>query len=101
MRRLAEKTAEMASWVVFVFVMGIVAMMIFASETMVSVFTDDPQVLRVGTTVVTLFALVQIPKAVDGVLMGNLRGAGDLKWLMWSTIAAVVYIFAMRRHAWC
>ncbi len=89
-RALAEKTAEMASWVVFVFVMVIVALMIFASESMISVFTDDPQVLRVGTTVVTLFALVQIPKAVDGVLMGNLRGAGDLKWLMWSTIAAVV-----------
>lgn len=41
---------------------------------------------------IKLFALVQIPKAVDGVLMGNLRGAGDLKWLMWITIISV-FIF--------
>ncbi|RMF63219.1 MAG: hypothetical protein D6743_11040, partial [Calditrichaeota bacterium] len=41
---------------------------------------------------VIVFALVQIPKALDGVLIGNLRGVGDLKWLMWVTIASVVLL---------
>lgn len=89
-RYLAERTAELTAWVVFVFVLGIVALIIFFAHAIVSVFTDDPQVIRLGSAVIKIFAIVQIPKAVDGVLMGNLRGAGDLKWLMWITIAGVV-----------
>ena len=91
-RKLAQRTAEMAGWVVFVFVMVISTCMILFSDSIITIFTDDPQVLRTGATVIKLFALVQIPKAVDGVLMGNLRGAGDLKWLMWIT-AASVFLF--------
>lgn len=89
-RKLAQRTAEMAGWVVFVFVIVISASMILFSRTIITIFTDDPQVLRTGAVVIKLFALVQIPKAVDGVLMGNLRGAGDLKWLMWITIGTVL-----------
>lgn len=89
-RKLAERTAEMAGWVVFIFVIFISLCMILFSRSIITVFTDDPQVLRTGAVVIKLFALVQIPKAVDGVLMGNLRGAGDLKWLMWITIVSVI-----------
>lgn len=89
-RKLAERTAEMAGWVVFAFVMLISLGMILLSETLITIFTDDPQVLRTGAVVIKLFALAQVPKAVDGVLMGNLRGAGDLKWLMWITIVSVL-----------
>ncbi|MFQ5627403.1 MAG: MATE family efflux transporter [bacterium] len=89
-RKLAERTAEMAGWVVFFFVIVISVCMIFFSRSIITIFTDDPQVLRTGAVVIKLFALVQIPKAVDGVLMGNLRGAGDLKWLMWITIVSVI-----------
>ena len=38
-----------------------------------------------------VFALVQIPKAVDNVIIGNLRGAGDLAWIMWMTILGVIF----------
>jgi len=89
-RKLAEKTAETASLVVFIFVFFIIAIVIIFSDSLISAFTNDPQVIRTGAIVVKLFALVQIPKAVDGVLMGNLRGAGDLKWLMWITIVSVL-----------
>lgn len=90
-RKLAERTAEMAGWVVFVFAMAILSCMIFLSDSIITVFTDDPQVIRTGSIVISLFALVQIPKAVNGVLMGNLRGAGDMKWLMWITIGSVLF----------
>ena len=88
--RLAQRTAEMTSWIVFIFVLVIVALIIIFAKSIVSVFTDDPQVIKLGTVVIKVFAVAQIPKAVDGVLMGNLRGAGDLKWLMWITIASVL-----------
>ncbi|RMD93072.1 MAG: MATE family efflux transporter, partial [Calditrichaeota bacterium] len=89
-RKLAQRTAELTGWIVFIFVLVIVALIIIFSRTLVTTFTDDPQVIRLGTAVIKVFALAQIPKAVDGVLMGNLRGAGDLKWLMWITIASVI-----------
>lgn len=90
-KKLAQKTAEMTGWVVYVFVMIVVAVTIFFSKNMITVFTDDPQVVKIGSTVVLAFALVQIPKAVNGVVIGNLRGAGDLKWLMWTTMAGVMF----------
>ena len=89
-RRLAQRTAEMTSWVVFIFVLLVVAVIVLLSKRLVMVFTSDPQVVRLGAAVIKVFATAQIPKAVDGVLMGNLRGAGDLKWLMWITIASVL-----------
>ncbi len=89
-QKLAEKTAETSGWVIFVFAVAISAGMLVFADFMFDMFTDDPQVIRTGKVVVGLFALVQIPKAVDAVLMGNLRGAGDLKWLMWITIACVL-----------
>jgi Na+-driven multidrug efflux pump len=53
-----------------------------------SIFTTDVEVIHIGAFVIKIFAVAQIPKAVDYVLMGNLRGAGDLRWLMWMTIAS-------------
>lgn len=90
-KKLAQKTAEMTGWVVYIFVLIIVAFTIYFAKPIIKVFTDDPQVLKVGSTVVLAFALTQIPKAVNGVVIGNLRGAGDLKWLMWSTVAGVLF----------
>jgi Na+-driven multidrug efflux pump len=37
-----------------------------------------------------VFAILQVPKAVGNVVIGNLRGAGDLKWIMYVTIVGVV-----------
>ena len=62
-RSLAEKTAEISGWVMYAFVMAVA---------------------------MYFFAFTQVPKAVNNVLMGNLRGAGDLQWLMWLSMAGVV-----------
>ncbi|MFQ5772818.1 MAG: MATE family efflux transporter, partial [bacterium] len=60
--------------------------------SLVALFTAEPQVVALGSKVIIVFAVVQIPKAMDGVLIGNLRGAGDLKWLRWLTIASVLFL---------
>ncbi len=87
---LAEKTANLISRVVFVFVIGITLIMIAFSRPLISIFTNEPEVLRIGGVCMLMFALTQIPKAMNGVVIGNLRGCGDLKWLMWTTIAGVI-----------
>jgi putative MATE family efflux protein len=90
-RRLAQRTAETSSWFMFVCVIGVVIVLGGFSKQVMQIFTNDIEVIRKGAFVLKVFALAQIPKAVDGVLMGNLRGAGDLRWLMWITIASVVF----------
>jgi putative MATE family efflux protein len=91
-RRLAELTAKMTGWVVFVFVMSVVAILFIFSGSVISIFTSDEKVIALGSFVLRIFAVVQIPKAVNGVLMGNLRGAGDLNWLMWLSILSVAIL---------
>ncbi|MFQ5707004.1 MAG: MATE family efflux transporter [bacterium] len=91
-RQMAEKTASTASKVVFVFSCCVFLLMVIFSRLLVTVFTSDPHVVKLGSVVIMVFAVVQIPKAMDGVLMGNLRGAGDLKWLMWLTIVSVLIL---------
>ncbi len=88
-KELAERTAKATSWVGLVFSTIIAVMLIFCSESILSLFTQESNVLRIGHGAMIIFALVQIPKSVDGVVIGNLRGAGDLKWLMYMTLIGV------------
>jgi putative MATE family efflux protein len=91
-RRLAEMTARMTGRVAFVFVMSVVLVLFVFSGHIMSVFTNDAKVIELGAFVLRVFALVQIPKAVNGVFMGNLRGAGDLTWLMWLSVMSVIVL---------
>jgi putative MATE family efflux protein len=91
-RRLAELTAKMTGRVAFVFVMSVVAILFVFAGYIIAIFTNDEEVIELGSFVLRVFALVQIPKAVNGVFMGNLRGAGDLTWLMWLSIMSVVVL---------
>ncbi|NIR50407.1 MATE family efflux transporter [candidate division KSB1 bacterium] len=89
-RKTAEKTALTANAVVFVFACFVFIVIAVFSKPLIAMFTSEPEVVKLGSSVIIVFALVQIPKAMDGVLIGNLRGVGDLKWLMWVTIASVL-----------
>ena len=73
-----------------VFVLIIVAIMMCCSKTLILVFNRDPQVLALGTKAIYIFAFAQIPKALNNVISGNLRGIGHLQWLMWTTIIFVL-----------
>ncbi len=91
-RTAAQKTAYTASAVVAVFAGAVFILIELFSKQLVTLFTSEPEVVTLGAKVLTVFAMVQIPKAIDGVLIGNLRGAGDLKWLMWLTIFSVLVL---------
>lgn len=85
----ALSTGRVAGRVALVFA-GIVALiMILFRTNLLSVFTSNHQVINYGAMVIIVFALIQIPKAVNIVFTGNLRGGADLAWLMWLAITSV------------
>ncbi|MBN1350184.1 MATE family efflux transporter [candidate division KSB1 bacterium] len=88
--RLAERMGQLSGRIAVVFALFVVAITIGFSKSLISIFTTNPEVLRLGSFAIVMFAVTQIPKAFNGVIIGNLRGAGDLKWVMWSTIVGVI-----------
>lgn len=88
-RRLAERTAKTAGWVGFIFSLMVAITMVILSRSILYLFTPEQSVIVIGANAMIIFAVVQIPKAVDNVIIGNLRGAGDLKWLMYMTMLGV------------
>lgn len=89
-RELAERTARTTSWVGFVFSSFVTVILIIFSKPILYIFTPENEVIRIGLSAMLVFAFVQIPKAMDSVVIGNLRGAGDLKWLMYMTAIGVL-----------
>jgi len=88
--RLAERTGQIAGGIVFL--LGLIIVLVFNSFSLaiLRAFTNDPAVLAMGLVVIKIFAVLQIPKALNTVLTGNLRGADELQWLMWTMIAGVI-----------
>jgi len=89
---MAIRMARLAHRVMAVFVLVIVSVMVCFSRTIVSVFTTDAATLDLGQKAIWIFAFAQIPKAMNNVVSGNLRGVGELKWLMWNTIFFVALL---------
>lgn len=91
-RKLAERTAKTAGWVGFIFSVFISLAIITFSKSLLYLFTPEQSVILIGVNAMIVFAIVQVPKAVDNVIIGNLRGAGDLKWLMYMTMIGVIFL---------
>jgi MATE family multidrug resistance protein len=61
----------------------------FAGEPILRIFTDDPELLRLGGEAMKVIAFSQPPLALAFVLGGSLRGAGDVRYPMVITTVAV------------
>lgn len=59
---------------------AVAALLWTAPELLVRVFSDDPEVLRLGASLVRVGALVQAFDAMNIIASGSLRGAGDTRW---------------------
>jgi MATE family multidrug resistance protein len=57
-------------------------------EDLVRLFSDDPDVLRVGTSLLLLGAVFQLFDGLQGVTTGTLRGVGDTRTPMLVNLAA-------------
>lgn len=57
-------------------------------ETLIRLFSDDPNVLRVATSLLLLGAVFQLFDGIQGVTTGTLRGLGDTRTPMIVNLAA-------------
>lgn len=93
--RQAERTGSMTHRTVLVFVLLIVVLMILFSTPILHMFIRREDAIIADyrfKTLFIIFSLVQIPKAMNTVIVGSLRGAGDIKWIMWINIIGVLLL---------
>ena len=91
----AEYTGKMSHRIVFIFGIIILILMIVFSKPLLHLFIrkEDAIIADYGFRIIFIvFALVQVPKAMNTVISGSLRGAGDIQWIMWINIFAVLLL---------
>lgn len=86
----ALSTGRLAARVALLAAIAVSTLMILFRTPLISIFTQNEQVIRYGAKVIIILALIQLPKSVNVVFTGNLRGSADLAWLMWLSIASVI-----------
>jgi len=87
----AERAHRTAVGMGCVLATAMATLLLLAPETLMRLFTADPDVIRLGVPLVRLGALVQVFDAMNIVTSGSLRGAGDTSWPFWVQSAT----------AWC
>lgn len=68
---------------------GMGLLFFFYPYALLRAFTDDLAVIELGTLFLKIVALLQIPLALTMVLSGSLRGAGDTRYIMGTTIVGM------------
>ncbi|MCD6375400.1 MAG: MATE family efflux transporter [Caldisericaceae bacterium] len=86
----ALKSGHMVGRISWINAVLVGTLLFIFSRHVMSVFTGDIQVIEMGESVMLLFVILQIPKAINTAYSGNLRGCADLNWLMWLAIGAVI-----------
>ena len=92
---VAENTGKITHRIVFVFGLLILVLMIVFSGPLLHLFIrkEDAVIADYGFRILFIvFALVQVPKAMNTVIAGSLRGAGDIQWIMWINVFAVLLL---------
>jgi len=89
----AEKSAWIASWMATL-VMALAGVIIFVfAYPLVDLFTEEREVVIIGSTIIRILAFTQPFLAISMVLAGALRGAGDTKTV---TLVSFIGIWVFR-----
>jgi putative MATE family efflux protein len=83
-------TGRTAGKVAFIFAIIVSSLLIIFRKGLLTLFTSDQAIIAYGAPVLITVAIIQIPKAINIVFTGNLRGSADLSWLMWLAIISVI-----------
>jgi putative MATE family efflux protein len=60
--------------------------MVLFPRTLLSAFTNDPAVIALGVVPMIMGGLFQFPLAVNFIMSGALRGAGDTRWPLYTKL---------------
>ena len=77
-----------AIWLGVAFMLSSGALFVVMPRTLIGLFSTDPAVLNVGTSLLYLAAIFQLFDGVQGVITGTLRGLGDTRTPMLVNLAA-------------
>jgi putative MATE family efflux protein len=87
------KLARLKNWEanrIAVFIMACMGLIFFFFPyLLLRIFTQDPEVIRLGTLFLKIVAVMQVPLAITMVLEGSLKGAGDTRFLILVTVAGM------------
>ncbi len=79
---LGWETSKLCAWL-----MSLVGVVLFLfPETFLHIFTRDEEVVELGVIYLRLVAISQPALALTFVLAGGLNGAGDTRWVMYTTV---------------
>lgn len=70
----------------------LVLCLLFFGETLMSWFTDTPEIVTVGTRMIRILAVGYLAFAITQILSGVMRGAGETMMPMWISIIATVIV---------
>jgi len=101
---LAERSASLAQRYCLIAMVSIGLVTFFLGKQLIQIFIDDPEVIKLGTLGLQIWALAMPGMAINQTLAGGLRGAGDTRWVlllttigMWTMRvgggALLVYVF--------
>jgi len=96
----ARRAGWMTTWIALGFMSALgLSFLIFARQW-IGLFTDDPEVVRLGMHFCVVAAAIQAPLALALTLAGALRGAGETRWVMmmpllggWLVRLPLAYLF--------
>jgi MATE family multidrug resistance protein len=90
----ARRSGWNSTWITLGYMGGMGLLFLLFRETLVGFFTDDPEVIRVGSRLLLWGAAFQIGDGLQLVIAGALRGAGDTRFVMWTALAGSWAVFA-------
>ena len=84
---MAERAGNVASKISICFGVAFGALLFFCSRGIMRLFLpNNVQAIDIGAGCLKIVAVMQIPKAISIVFSSSLRGAGDVRWLVFVNI---------------
>lgn len=98
----AERSYGSALRLAVLLALGVAALFVAAPEALMRMYVDDPEVMELGRPLLALGAAFQLFDALQIVVGGALRGAGDTRWpflaqtgLAWLVRLPLAWLFAV------
>jgi len=89
--QMAERAGNVASKISICFGIVFGALLFFCSRNIMRLFLpNNILAIEIGAGCLKMVAVMQIPKAISIVFSSSLRGAGDVRWLVFVNIVGVI-----------
>jgi len=73
-----------------VVLISVIAVLMFVfSRELASLYSSDPEVIELGSAVIRIFAIAEPSLAVMNVMSASLRGAGDIRFIMFTSLISI------------